>query len=391
MSPRSAIAIAVLFVAVLTFGCMWDYDTIRDEKRGMPGMIEVLAGQWEKHSAFFYRHRVEAMKAKLAVVPDDWDAMDNLAVAHAKLGELDRAIAVMLDKEKRLPDQYTTSSNLGTFYMFKGDVPAAIESLKKALKFNPNAHFGRVKYQLKLAEFLQNAKADPTVYDDDFLGLRTALSRDVKGLGPSTAATSRPDVDERFLMSRGPAWLDDLGLKPNAIEGVVGMIRFGTDQSPELYFALGDLLAARGDKNLAFRSYQRALDAHYPRPAVVKRAMAKVKEMSVPRAAFDPAVIAAERGDATQWVADYQAFEDGLVRDGANVDDDAAYAPFYASHGRVLKTNDFFIADETVLGGHNTGTILIGWVAVIVGTVVAAWIGVRRLFRKMTERRMTSA
>jgi tetratricopeptide (TPR) repeat protein len=380
-----------MFFAVPALACLWDYDTIRDEKRGMPGMAEVLAGQWEKHSAFFYRHRVDAMKAKLAATPDAWDAMGNLAVAHAKLGELDAAIAVMLDKEKRHPDQYTTSSNLGTFYMFKGDMPAAIVCLKKALKINPNAHFGREEYQLKLAEFLVKAKADPAVYDDDFLELRSAQFRDNGGKPLLNDATSRPYQDEFFLESLGPRRLENLGVKPNAIEAVVGMIRFGTDQSPELYFALGDLLAARGDKNLAYRAYQRALDANYPRPEVVRRAMAKVKEMSKPQAGFDPAVIAAERADAAKWVADYQAFEDGLIRDGKNVDDDdAAYAPFYASHGRVLKTNDFFIGDELSIEGHHPGPVLALSGCGIAGGVTSMWILIKRFYRFPKRPKLTS-
>ena len=142
--PRSAWPVlTVLFTAGTAAACLWDYDTLRDEKRGLPGVAEVLAGQWEQHSRFFYEHRVAGMKAKLAAHPDDWDAMDNLAVADAKLDDLNAAIAVMLDKERRHPGQYTTASNLGTFYMFKGDLPAAIAQLKRALAINPNAHFGR--------------------------------------------------------------------------------------------------------------------------------------------------------------------------------------------------------------------------------------------------------
>ncbi len=56
-----------------------------------------------------------------------------------------------------------------------------------------------------------------------------------------------------------PARIAAFGLKPNIFDGVTGMLRFGTDESPDLYFALGDLLALRGDKNLACRAYQRAI------------------------------------------------------------------------------------------------------------------------------------
>ena len=95
--------IFALMLALPAEACLWDYDTLRDEKRGMPGIAEVIAGQWERHSPFFYQHRVEAMKKRLDTSPGDVDAMDNLAVAYHKLGNTPAAIATMLDKEKRFP------------------------------------------------------------------------------------------------------------------------------------------------------------------------------------------------------------------------------------------------------------------------------------------------
>jgi tetratricopeptide (TPR) repeat protein len=343
----------VFTVAAPALGCLWDYDTLRDEKRGLPGMAEVLAGQWERHSRFFYQHRVAAMTAKLAARSDDWDAMDNLAVAHAKLDELDAAIAVMLDKEKRHPGQYTTASNLGTFYMFKGDLPAAIAQLKRALAINPNAHFGREEYQLRLAEFLIRANADPNAECDDFLHLRRTATDGFWGSKPATQSTTEPTtnpydgefIDEPFKIGFYHGRMEELGVKPNVFDGLVGMIRFGTTNSPELYFALGDLLALRGDKNLAVRAYQRALDTHHPQPAVVRRMIDAAGEMEVPRGGLDPAVIAAERAAAEGWVAEYQQFEDDLVRSGKDTDDENNYAPFYAAHGRTLSTPDSFPGD----------------------------------------------
>ena len=248
---RLLIALAiVLAVAVPAVGCLWDYDTLRDEKRGLPGMAEVLAGQWERHSRFFYQHRVEAMTAKLAASPDDWDAMDNLAVAHAKLDDLPAAVAVMLDKGKRHPGQYTTASNLGTFYMFQGDLPAAIAQLKRALAINPNAHFGREEYQLRLAEFLVEAKAKPFLNAVDFLhvgftGAQWDRFLATASTQPAAEAEQRAVYDGEQFRNMGRPSRDVMAeFKPNVFDGVAGMIRFGTQDSPELYFALGDLLAA---------------------------------------------------------------------------------------------------------------------------------------------------
>jgi tetratricopeptide (TPR) repeat protein len=341
------IATIILLITSPAIACLWDYDTLRDEKRGMPGIAEVLAGQWERHSKFFYENRVAKMKSLLAVHPENQDAIDNLGVAYFKLGDSDSAIAVMLDKEKRFPGKYTTYSNLGTFYMLKGDLDGAINCLHKALAINPNAHFGREEYQLDLAEYLQKAKADPSVLDHSFV--YAIVNPPQAATEPATDLSDVGSLEvEEFERDRNygnPGRFESAGLKPNIFEGVVGMLRFGTDQSPDLYFALGDLLAIHGDKNLAVRAYQRVLDLNYSHAEAVRTAMDQVQEMEVPRGGLDPAVISAERADAAKWVAAYQKFEDDLVRRGGNTEAEASYAPFYAIYGRALKTNDVFPRD----------------------------------------------
>ena len=139
----SCAVVAVLLTAPTLRACFWDYDTIRDERRGMPGIAEVLAGRFEKHSQFFYQQRVAQMISLLKTEPRNLDAWDNLAVAYEKLGDHDKAISTILQKDALSPGQYTTFANLGTFYMFKGDFDNAIVAIRKALLINTDAHFGR--------------------------------------------------------------------------------------------------------------------------------------------------------------------------------------------------------------------------------------------------------
>lgn len=65
-SMRRAACIILLTLCSSCLACLWDYDTLRDEKRGLPGVAEVLAGQWERHSDFFYQQRIKAMRENLA-------------------------------------------------------------------------------------------------------------------------------------------------------------------------------------------------------------------------------------------------------------------------------------------------------------------------------------
>jgi hypothetical protein len=102
--PRTAPAALLAALAVLAapaFACLWDDDTLLDERRGLPGVAEVLAGKWERHSPFFYEHRAKLMTARLNKDPADLAAYDNLAVAYEKLGKPDQAIG--LDAEPRRP------------------------------------------------------------------------------------------------------------------------------------------------------------------------------------------------------------------------------------------------------------------------------------------------
>jgi len=72
----------------------------------------------------------------------------------------------------------------------------------------------------------------------------------------------------------------ELGLKANVFDGIVGMIRFGTGKSAELYLTLGDLLAIRGDKHLAYRAYQRALELDPPAKAYLQEVLKELPHFS---------------------------------------------------------------------------------------------------------------
>ena len=198
---------------------LWDYDTLRDEQRGLPGVAEILAGRWERHSEFFYASRAADMRALLAGEPGN-------------AADLDRGI----------------------------------EQIRLALEINPDAHFGREAYQLRLAEHLRAGRDDPR-------GLERSFVKTVKG---DTAA---------------------------AVEGVVGMIRFGTGTSPLLYEALGDLLTARGDQRLAARAYLRAGEFGHPDSArIAVKLQRTVAVIDGTSAAELRTAFAAEKADAAAWV-----------------------------------------------------------------------------------------
>lgn len=325
-STLTAWVTLLLAVATPAVACLWDNDTLRDERRGLPGIAEVLAGKWERHSDFFYRDRIERMNAALAADPNDLAAYDNLAVAYEKLGDQDKAIEAMLRKEKAKPGEYTTYANLGTFYLHKGDFENGIRYIEKALAINPDAHFGREEYQLRIAKFLRDTKDKPALR-----GETNFLFYDPHSAGPAT----RPM--QARMRAAGTDAVQSLGLKPNVFDGILGMIRFGTGTSPDLYYALADLLHARGDRNLAYRAYQRALELGHPGREHIRTAMKELTGRMERQDDIRPKAIARERAEAAAWVKAYQDYDDDLIRSGKDVDDEANYADFYKRHGYVQR------------------------------------------------------
>ena len=82
-------------------------------------------------------------------------------------------------------------------------------------------------------------------------------------------------------------------------------------------------------------------------------------------------------------MADYQQFEDDLIRAGTDTDDAANYASFYAAHSRTLATADYFWSDFWRLHQYQLleGGVCYGFPAVAAGLVILRWRRHRRRIR----------
>jgi tetratricopeptide (TPR) repeat protein len=225
--------------------CLWDYDTFKEESLGRRELSQVLTGDLQKHSRAFYEAKVAYTRPMIEGGKAPQERYDDLAVALAKLGQLDEAIAVLADKEAKFPGEYTTLANLGTFLMMKGDLPGALDKLKAAVAKWPDAHFGREIFQLQLIEFLLRGKKDPQLAGrENFLGLKMDV-----GEAGVNGSWQRPKPRKKRT-SPVPA---------QAIEAMVGMIRFGeAHELPMVWSALGWALLWQGDTQLAVRAMRRA-------------------------------------------------------------------------------------------------------------------------------------
>ena len=227
--------------------CLWDFDTLRMEARAFPGIAEVLTGRFERNPPRYYEMRLERVAKELETSPDRLEFYDDAGVACDRLGRPDDAIKWMehkrsaLDRMKaahgdapELTDhEYRYHANLGTFYAhrwFKGgasredlhDLRRAEAEVARAIEVNPDAHFGREKYQLAAIRWAIELPPREDAYPP------TMLDR-----------FNKPGTDELEIDH------------DEAIRGLSGLIVLGNAwESVDVTWALGAVAGARGDASI---------------------------------------------------------------------------------------------------------------------------------------------
>lgn len=260
-ASRSAHSVPIV-LAVLSLACLWDNDTLREESLGKKEIAAVVGGQLGKHSTAFYEAKVTYTRALVDKGTAPKERWDDLAVALARTGKLDDAIALLAEKEKQFPGEYTTQANLGTFLAMKGDLDGAIRHTEQAIAINPDAHFGREKYQLQLLRDARAVKA----------GAKVDACANLFGV-------SSDGEDAMWVMKPGKT-VAHRGMKlppADAAVAMTGLIRFGTaEASPVVWWNLGVALAYEGHKHLAVRALRRADALGHPCAASFATPLAQV-------------------------------------------------------------------------------------------------------------------
>ncbi len=278
-----AVAITVVLLTISTaVACLWDSDTLAQERAKFPSALELIAGKFPRHSPAFYQWRIEDRQAKLESGDDQASYYDDIAVAHDKLRQDDQAIEWMHKKAATFNDsvdnRYKTAANLGTFYLHSRQLDKGIEQLELAIQINPNAHFGRERYQLYLAKYIKLRLANGHLSGGQLiLPLRYDHNHDsqVSKLESDSSQDTQQDHPHKQVRDFGVAvvYFDDGTFRridekqtADAVTGILGMMRFGHYDSPVLLECLGDLLSETSSVNqnsaytIAARAYMRAAD-----------------------------------------------------------------------------------------------------------------------------------
>jgi tetratricopeptide (TPR) repeat protein len=190
---------------------------------------------------------------------EDPSLADDLAVAYSKLGKHAEGIALLEQVLAAHPDRYETLANLGTIHMLAGDLKVGKEYVDGAIAINPDAHFGREKYQSLLAEYFLTTRKSPHPASQ-WPGISHP-----KGQfhGFAKFVLEKGGHAHNLLSLENSKDAEDLQAELAAAQkGVLGMMHFANYDSPLLLEALGDLLIA-GPTNhdaavqLAARAYYR--------------------------------------------------------------------------------------------------------------------------------------
>ena len=260
--------LALLLVQGAAHACLNDRDTLAEEIKGLPDVVQVVTGRFERDPPLYYQMRLARVAAGLKAAPDLLPEYDDAGVACDRLGRDAEAIAWMDRKRARLvrlnvtdpavkEQWYRYNANVGTFWVHRwiragadrrriGEVRKARGYIAEAIKINPNAHFGREKYQLRVMDWI--IKGRPYISE---------AARDKAEQGALDAG-ERGDVDSVDLNSAGPpdpALAAALGTEPAEASGetkaLCGLITLGSAwESVDVFQALGDSIPFEGGSKL---------------------------------------------------------------------------------------------------------------------------------------------
>lgn len=213
-----------------TLACLNDRDTLGEEARGLPDLMKVITGRFERNPPLYYEMRITRVTQELEQHPERLSDYNDIAVAYDRVGRDDDAIEWLGLKRQyldRLPrtdpgfdeEWYTYWANIGTCRVHRwiragadqtkiGEVVRSRNEILEALKIKPDAHFGREKYQVRVMEWIIDPE-DPGASGMSALGWK--------------------------IMEGG-------GKRTDMIRGLSGLIVLGNAwESPDIFIALADL------------------------------------------------------------------------------------------------------------------------------------------------------
>ena len=249
-------ASTLLLLPISAFACLWDRETLLEERSRFPTALEIILGKFPRHSEAYYSWRLDDRREKLKSDPNNDFWLDDVAVSLERLKRYEEAIEVATKQLERNPNRYESLANLGTFYVHAGQLEEGLKYIDRAIEVNPDAHFGREKYQAIVVKYVMKHTTES--------GLQLPLGRErLPELHREHYESSNlPFL--RFLRDQltadDPEQQISKDYLADATKGVLGMMRFSRYDSPILLEVLGELQQAQSAEQLAFRAYTSAAE-----------------------------------------------------------------------------------------------------------------------------------
>jgi len=287
----------------LSRACIWDTDTLAQEKRKSQDMANVILGKaMEQVDSKPLRERI----AKLTASPRENDPAwwNDLAGAYLRLGEAKQAAELLEKVVKRFPNDYGIHANLGTAYHLLGRYADAEREIVRDLEINPDAHFGLEKYHLALLQYLmrdhkyqsrhvyvdeftarffsttkgyfQNTESCDAIYEmmaQDYTNGLTEAEAEYESLLKTNRTESALNEMHGTLaaLDTPPSYRGkwNLGHDAKLEDGVIYMASLNPKE-PACFTALGVVSWSRGDLNLAAAAFEKALSLGSPQSEILK-------------------------------------------------------------------------------------------------------------------------
>jgi len=272
-----------------TQACIWDSDTLLQEKWHSPKLAEaILKPEARKPD----RKALEARIAKLEVNRKENDAAwwNDLAGGYIRLGQSEKAVALLESVVSRFENDYGIHANLGTAYHLLGRYEEAEKHIARDLEINPEAHYGLEKYHLALLQYLKESKEYQArhLYVDEiskkffnayiYFGLSVSekLSREeiqdqIKELSEASPKQQNDPYNACQLLAlkssldTPPAYTKKWNLEsdPKLEEGVIYMATLNPYE-PACWSMLGVVALKKRDLNLAAKAFDNAVALDSP-------------------------------------------------------------------------------------------------------------------------------
>ena len=148
---RALVAISMLMPLAAARACIWDSDTLADEKRKSPHIAALILGSKRATTdTNALLKRINTLKANPRENDPAW--WNDLAGAHLRLGNAQEAASLLEPLLSQFSEDYGIHANLGTAYHLLGRYAEAEREIARDLELNPDAHFGLEVYHLALLQ-----------------------------------------------------------------------------------------------------------------------------------------------------------------------------------------------------------------------------------------------